>query len=216
VYLYTNCGEYVHTKPERWFERRTTAERNLIESNHFVGGLNGVWVGSRMSDNTYPMDCSNAPYRSGPGESITLDFAPHNQIIGNTFTDVVHGVRVEDDGTTVRGNVFSGPDPSYHAVVVGTKWRTSELARPVTGTVLTGNRSDITDNPNPYRWTYGIGAATVRGNTALGRDTGICAAPPMPISLFVMVYAIAVEPPGSPVTPAPNYTVLRLPTLPPC
>ena len=68
IYLYTNCGEFVNTRPERYFQRRTKAEDNVIQGNTFVGGLNGVWVGSRMSDNTFPMDCSNTPYRTGPIE----------------------------------------------------------------------------------------------------------------------------------------------------
>jgi parallel beta-helix repeat protein len=216
VYLYTNCGEYVHTRPERYFQRRTQATRNLIQGNRFTGGLNGVWVGSRMSDNTYPMDCSNPAYRSAPFESVTLDFAPANTIRANSFTDVVHGVRVEDDDTQVIANTFRGPDPSYHAIVVGTKWRTSDLARPVTGTVISGNSSTIAGNASPYRWIYGLGTAQVTGNTALGRATGICQAPPIPISVFVMVYAVALEPVGSPPTPRPDITIPRLPALPSC
>ena len=173
-----------------------------------------MWVGSRMSDNTFPMDCSNPPYRSGPLERVTLDYAPDNTIRNNTFSDIVHGIRVEDDGTQIVGNTFSGPDPGYHAVVVGTKWRTSELGRPVTNTVLSGNVSTIVGNHSPYRWTYGIGAIQVSGNRALGRVTDICAAPPMPVSLFVMVYAVAAEPVGAPPTPKPNFVIPRLPALP--
>jgi parallel beta-helix repeat protein len=206
----------VHTRPERYFQRRTRAERNLIEGNRFAGGPNGVWVGSRMSDNTFPMDCSNPPYRSGPLESVTLDYAPDNVIRNNTFSDVVHGIRVEDDGTQIVGNTFSGPDSGYHAVVVGTKWRTSELGQPVTNTVLSGNVSTIVGNHSPYRWTYGIGAIEVSLNRALGRVTDICAAPPMPVSLFVMVYAVAAEPVGAPPTPRPNFAIPRLPALPSC
>ncbi len=216
IFLYTNCGEFVNTRPERYFPRRTKAEHNLIEGNRFAGGPNGVWVGSRMSDNTFPMDCSNPPYRSGPLERVTLDYAPDNTIRNNTFSDVVHGIRVEDDGTQIVGNTFSGPDPGYHAVVVGTKWRTSELGRPVTNTVLSGNVSTIVGNHSPYRWTYGIGAIQVSGNRALGRVTDICAAPPMPVSLFVMVYAVAAEPVGAPPTPKPNFVIPRLPALPSC
>ena len=82
----------------------------------------------------------------------------------------MHGIRVEDDGTQIVGNTFSGPDPGYHAVVVGTKWRTSELGRPVTNTVLSRNVSTIVGNHSPYRWTYGIGAIQVSDNRALGRS----------------------------------------------
>jgi hypothetical protein len=206
----------VNTRPATYFQRRTKAQNNVIQGNRFEGGLNGIWVGSRMSDNTFPMDCSNTPYRSGSIERITLDFAPNNVIRGNEFTDVVHGIRVEDDGTQILDNTFRGPDASYHAVVVGTKWRTSDLARPVTGTVLSGNRSDIVGNHSPYRWTYGLGAIDVANNVALGRTVGVCQAPPIPVSVFVMVYAVAVEPAGGPPAPKPDFTIPRLPALPSC
>ena len=74
IFLYTNCGEFVHDRPDRYFQRRTKAERNVIDSNTLIGGLNGIWVGSRMSDNTFPMDCSNTPYRTGPALSVTARF----------------------------------------------------------------------------------------------------------------------------------------------
>jgi len=90
------------------------------------------------------------------------------------------------------------------------------LHEPVTGTVLSGNVSNIAGNPNPYRWTFGLGTVSVSGNTALGQPTGICAAPDMPIELFVMVYAIALEPVDSPPVPKPAFTIPRLPALPPC
>ena len=35
---------------------------NLIEGNVFVGGRNGVWVGSRMGENILPMECSDPAY----------------------------------------------------------------------------------------------------------------------------------------------------------
>ena len=216
IFLYTNCGEFVNTRPERYFQRRTKAENNLIQGNTFHGGLNGVWVGSRMSDNTFPMDCSNAAYRSGPLERITLDFAPNNVIRANKFTDVVHGIRVEDDGTTIAGNTFVAPDAGHYAVVLGTKWRGSELGRPVTATTLTDNVSHIVGNASPYRWTFGLGTLIESGNLAAGTPSNVCAAPAMPISVFVMVYAVASEPVGSPPVPKPDIAIPRLPALPAC
>ena len=52
LFLYKNCGEYPDSG--RYFERRHHADDNLIEGNTFVGGRNGVWVGSRMGENTLP------------------------------------------------------------------------------------------------------------------------------------------------------------------
>ncbi len=64
IFLYKNCGEY----PDRpaYFERRYPSEHNLIEGNTFLGGTNGVWVGSRMGENTLPMDCTDPAYVDEP------------------------------------------------------------------------------------------------------------------------------------------------------
>ncbi|MCB0971231.1 MAG: right-handed parallel beta-helix repeat-containing protein, partial [Acidimicrobiales bacterium] len=52
ILLYKNCGEYPDSG--RYYERRDPSDRNLIEDNEFVGGRNGIWVGSRMGENTLP------------------------------------------------------------------------------------------------------------------------------------------------------------------
>ena len=39
---------------------------NLIERNMFLGGRNGVWVGSRMGENTLPMECTDPAYVDEP------------------------------------------------------------------------------------------------------------------------------------------------------
>jgi parallel beta-helix repeat protein len=64
IFLYTNCGEFVRSRPERWFERRYGADDNVIALNRLQGGVNGVWVGSRMGESTLPMECSDVPYVS--------------------------------------------------------------------------------------------------------------------------------------------------------
>ncbi len=215
VFVYTNCGEY---KDESgWFERRSGADRNLIEGNTFDGGITGVWVGSRMGENTAPMDCSDTPYVTGPLLSISLDRATNTTIRANAFHDVTYGVHVEDDGTRVLDNTFSGPSGAYHAVVVGTRVRTTVLDHPVTHTVVAGNTSTIVGNPNPYRWVHGFRDLTVTGNQALGRTVGICAGQELPHLQFVFVLAVAYEPPGSPVTPRPpGLTMPLLGPLPAC
>ena len=62
IFLYKNCGEFVNQRPDRWWHRRYGAEGNLIEGNTISGEDNGVWIASRMGENTLPMDCSDPPY----------------------------------------------------------------------------------------------------------------------------------------------------------
>ena len=215
IFLYTNCGE--HKDESDWFERRSGADHNLIEANTFDGGITGVWVGSRMGENTVPMDCSDTPYVTGPLLSITLDRATNTTVRANAFHDVTYGVHVEDDGTQVLDNTFSGPSGAYHAVIVGTRVRTTALDHPVTGTVVSGNTSAIVGNPNPFRWVHGFRDLTVTGNRALGKAVGICAGQELPHLQFIFVLAVAYEPPGSPVTPRPpGLTMPLLGALPAC
>ena len=202
IYIYTNCGEY-KSKPNH-FVRRYGATDNVIAGNHLAGGVSGVWVGSRMGESVLPMDCSDTPYYQDGLAQITRDRASDNTVIGNDFEDFTYGVRVEDDNTKVIGNHFSGPDGSQYAVVTGTPYRTSVLGEPVSGTQLIGNQSVITGNPNPYRWVEGETGSIVSGNKALGTDVGMCKGRSLPRGPLVMVIAFASEPPGSPVTPAPD------------
>ncbi len=185
-------------------------------ANRFQGGVNGVWVGSRMGESTLPMECSDTPYVSAGLRSIALDRAARNSILANNFAGVTYGVRVEDDATRVVANRFSGPDATHHAVVIGTPERTSVLGRPVRGTVLVANRSSIAGNAHPYRWVEGKTDTTVALNTALGRRAGICQGRSLPRGPFVMTLAFALEPQGAPVTPAPDLTVPTVGALPDC
>lgn len=74
--------------------------------------------------------------------SVALDDAANNVIRANALGYLSYGIRVEDDGTRVEGNTFgSGVGPAL-AVLVGTKYRTTELDRPVEGTVLTANTAN--------------------------------------------------------------------------
>ena len=175
IFLYTNCGEYVNSRPERWFQRRYGADDNVIVANRFEGGVNGVWVGSRMGESTLPMECSDPTYVKQGITWIALDRAARNRVLANSFRNVTYGVRVEDDDAKVMGNSFSGPDATHHAVVIGTPWRTSALGKPVRGTALIANTSAIRSNQNPYRWVEGQTRSTVVLNRALGRWVGISA-----------------------------------------
>ena len=179
ILLYTNCGEFPDSG--RWFDRRWPADRNLIEDNTFVGGLNGVWVGQRMAENTYPMECTKPPYVTGVLRSITLDFAADNVVRANHFDGVTYAIRVEDDGTIIDDNTIVGDRPDQHAVVIGTPDRTEVLDRPVARTRLIDNHATITGNPDPFRWIHGYDGLQVPrqplGRSSCGHLRGRTASP---------------------------------------
>jgi parallel beta-helix repeat protein len=215
IFLYKNCGEY----PDRpaYFERRYPAARNLIEGNAFVGGTNGVWIGSRMGENTLPMDCTDPAYVDEPLRRVVLDRADHNTVRGNRFVDVTYGIRVEDDGNRVEANTFEGGGPDRHAVIVGTPLRTTVLGRPVQGTELVDNVSTIVGNTDPYRWVSGHVDTVDRGNTAGGAPAALCEGVEPPRSPFVFVIAFALAGPGGgPPAETPDLTFPTLGALPPC
>jgi parallel beta-helix repeat protein len=211
IFLYKNCGEFVTQRPDRWFDRRYGAHGNLIEGNTFVGEDNGVWVGSRMAENTLPMECSDPEYLPG----IRLDYAKDNVVRDNVFQDVTFGVRVEDDRATVADNTFTSADPAHEAIVIGTRYRTTALSQPVDGTTVAGNEADIAGNVSPYRWIWGHTNTTFTGNESLGRVTGLCEGVQPPVGPFVM--AVAVEVLDDPDNPPMETRELPAPDpLPPC
>ena len=201
ILLYTNCGEF----PESgvWFDRRWPSDRNLIEGNTFTGGLNGVWVGQRMAENTLPMDCTKPAYVEGLLQRVTRDFAADNTVRANTFVDVRYPIRVEDDGTIVEGNTITSTDPTHHGIIVGTEFRTTGLDEPVARTSIVGNTIDIAGNESPIRWIHGYDGITVDDNTANGSPVGICEGLQPPRLTLIWVIAAAFEPAGAPVTPPP-------------
>ena len=215
LFLYKNCGEYP-TKPA-YFERRTSAHDNLIEGNTFVGGRTGVWVGSRMAENTLPMECTDPAYIDEPARRVVLDRAEDNTVRANRFVEVTYGIRVEDDDTTVEGNVFEAANAGKHAVIVGTPLRTQVLGRPVDGTVLRDNASTLAGNADPFRWIAGHTGTVDEGNTALGQPASLCEGQDPPRQQFIFVLALALPGPGgtAPAT-TPDLTYPVLGELPPC
>jgi parallel beta-helix repeat protein len=217
IFLYTNCGEYVNSRPERWFQRRYGADDNVIAGNRFEGGVNGVWVGSRMGESTLPMECSDPAYVKSGLNWIALDRAANNTVIANSFNDVTYGVRVEDDRTKVILNRFSAPDDTHHAVVVGTPYRTTALTRPVKGTVLVANDAWVRGNRDPYRWVEGETGTVALLNRSLGRRAGICEGKTLPRGVFVMTIAFAAIPAGGPEPqPPPDVVAPVVGRLPAC
>jgi parallel beta-helix repeat protein len=216
ILLYKNCGEFVNQRPERWWHRRYGADGNLIEGNTIVGEDNGVWIASRMGENTLPMDCSDpAYYNPNALERVVLDYADDNVVRNNGFANVAYGVRVEDDDNVVEGNQFTGDDPAQQAIVVGTRFRTPFLGQPVTGTILTGNTATIAGNVNPYRWIHGHTNTTFADNRSLGRIVGFCEGGQPRTTFFIFVDAfVAAEPPDPPDVDPPTFPPPD--PLPPC
>ena len=215
IFLYKNCGEFVNSRPERWFERRYGANDNVIEHNTISGEDIGVWIASRMGENTLPMECSDPAYISAGGQRVSLDHAERNVVRANTFENVTYGIRVEDDHATIEDNQFAGGDPAQQAIIVGTRFRTPVLGLPVDGTVITGNTSTIVGNGNPYRWIHGHVNTTFADNRSLGRVVGFCEGEQPPTTALIFVIALVVaEPPDPPDVDPP---VIPPPTpLPPC
>jgi parallel beta-helix repeat protein len=211
IFLYKNCGEFVTQRPERWFHRRYGADGNVIENNTFIDEKNGVWIGSRMAENTLPMECSDPQYLPG----YALDAADDNVVRDNLFQNVTFGVRVEDDRAVVADNEFVSPDSIDEAIVIGTRYRTEALSQPVDGTVVTGNTAQIAGSPNPYRWVWGHTNTTFGDNQSLGRVVSLCEGVQPPVGPFVMTVSVVVlEDPDNP----PN-EIRELPPpaeLPPC
>lgn len=215
IFLYKNCGEFPESP--RYFERRFPSDRNLIEGNTFWGGRNGIWVGSRMGENTLPMECTDDAYIQEPARRVVLDFAAENTLRGNVFHNVIYGIQVEDDNNRVLQNQFFASGPGHHAVIIGTPDRTAVLGRPVTGTVLANNTSEITGNKHPYRWVHGEVDTLVEGNWVFGRPARLCEGEPPPRQPIIFAIAAAPAGPGG-TAPAvtPDLTVPVLGPLAAC
>jgi len=209
IFLYKNCGEY--PERDRYFERRYGAHDNVIEGNTFVGEDTGIWVASRMGENTIPMNCTDPHYAPG----YALDYAKDNVVRANVFEDVTYGIRVEDDRTTVEGNSFVSTDAAHVAIIVGTPVRTSVLGLPVDGARIVGNRASVAGSKNPYRWVHGHVNTTFADNRSFDRVAGWCEGVPPARGPFVMSIAFVPADPDDP--PTGESPVLPPPEpLPPC
>ena len=215
IFLYKNCGEFVNSRPQRWWHRRYGADGNTIENNTFTGGENGVWIGSRMGENTLPMECSDPAYYVSGLDRIVLDFARDNVVKDNSFHGVQYAMRVEDDRSTITGNLIDGSDPSQIAILVGTRFRTPALGLPVDGSVITGNTAAIAGNQNPYRWVHGQTNTTFADNTSGGRPVGFCEGVEPRRNALIFVLAFTGYDPANPPTGGPP-TFPPPPVLPPC
>lgn len=168
VFLYKNCGELATEDPAQWWPRRYGADDNRIRRNVITNEANGVWVGSRMSQNQIALDCSDPFYVSSATTRIHEDFADGNTVQSNTFTNVGFAIRIEDDGTRVERNTIISDRREHMGITIGNDYRTNVLGRPVTGTTVRGNRANIFLNEAPFVWVHGIGGLVFERNRVTG------------------------------------------------
>jgi parallel beta-helix repeat protein len=168
IFLYKNCGEYATQKPNQWWQRNYGADGNVLEGDTIVNEPEGTSVGSRMAEDQYFMDCSDPAYATGPLHRLHLDHAKNKVLRNNTLVRVDNAVRVEDDGTTVANNTIRNDDPVARGVLVGTKWRTQLLGRPVDNTSISANTVTIPDATAAYGWVHGQTNTTFGPNVANG------------------------------------------------
>lgn len=187
IFLYKNCGEYATEKPAQHWVRRYGADDNVIEHNVITEQGTGIWVGSRMAENQLFMDCSDPTYLESEVAAYHLDRAERNVVRDNVLRGVDHGIRVEDDDTTVERNWFQSGDASDLAVLVGTKWRTEVLGLPTAGTDLSGNDASLGGNRFPFQRIHPVLDTAATALTADGRPTVLTNGVQPPIDPFLFV-----------------------------
>ena len=191
IFFYKNCGEYMSKERRHWV-RRYGANGNLIVGNVISDEQNGVWLGSRMAENQYFLECSDPAYVSGDLRRIHRDYAKHNTILGNRFVSVTNGVRVEDNGNRILRNSFSNRAAGAQAVLFGTKERTAALGEPVAETVVRRNRATLKGNASPYGWVHGHTRTDYANNRASGKRVRLGAGTQPAINPFLFVISFRV------------------------
>ncbi len=190
IFLYKNCGEYATQKPNQWWQRNYGADGNVLEGNTIVNEPEGIWVGSRMAEDQYFMDCSDPAYSSGPLHRLHLDYAKDNVVRNNTLVEVDNAVRVEDNGTTVENNTIRSSDPAARGVLVGTKWRTQLLGQPVDHTSISGNTVTIPNPTAAYGWVHGQTNTTFGPNLTNGAPATLTAGTQPTINPWLFVVRV--------------------------
>jgi parallel beta-helix repeat protein len=166
IFLYKNCGENASNNGH--WERPYGASDNVVRNNEVTNGPNGIWVGSRAAENQVFMDCSDTPIVNTPTQKVYLDPAPDNTVEFNRIAGMTNALRVEADGTVVRGNVLSAAE---RGVLVGSKYLTEVLAMPITDTTIVANSAlDVT---MPFTWVWGTGTTTFGANATGNGSVGL-------------------------------------------
>ena len=169
IYLYKNCHEHARKGTQPFHDRKHNpnslprplrSNHNKIENNTLESLPVGIWVASRQSEPQFWRFCGDPQpegYRArfeGVRNNIFLDYSSNNVIEGNFFKNIkksvskgrskigkrqrVSGVAIliEDNDNKVLNNSFEN---TIRDVVIGTKFRSHDLRRPVKFTEVLGN-----------------------------------------------------------------------------
>jgi parallel beta-helix repeat protein len=167
IFLYKNCGENA-SEPGHWVRNYGSTD-NAIIGNVIEDEPNAIWVASRAAENQQFMDCSDTPLVANPGglQMVYLDPVVGTVVEFNRLRRVTRGIRIEGDGTVVRGNEINA---TTHGVFVGTQFRTTVGSTPVAGTSILWNV--VAGASAPYSWAWGTSGTTFTGNVGNGRNAG--------------------------------------------
>ena len=139
IFLYKNCFE--KHKNIRQLPRFQHSNYNQIEANTFINERYGVWLASRQSKQLSRFKCGDPLMYKSRGlfgiEKYYHDYAKYNQVLNNTFRDVVYGITIEDDKNKLIDNKFSGN--ASVDIKIGTPYRVISEDDPVKDTILKGN-----------------------------------------------------------------------------
>lgn len=168
VYIYKNCNEN-HTSASL-IPRYQSADNNVIRDNQFNNENIGVWIASRQSKDLAGFNCGiplvdTGTIKYGPVKETTKyyqDYAKNNQVLNNRFTDVDDGIIIEDDGSLIQSNIFSGSADTD--IRVGTKYRTKKLLNPVKATTIRDNQFNTDAFPH-IKLVYGPLNTDIKNNT---------------------------------------------------
>nr|CAA6806246.1 MAG: Unknown protein [uncultured Thiotrichaceae bacterium] len=135
IYLYKNCWEDAASDPTE-LPRTEGANSNRIEGNSFTDETTGVWIAERADRDLSGFDCGDPLVYEEDDEKYYRDYANKNSVVNNTFHNLDMGVRVMDDLSIVRDNVFT--NIGGFDIDVGSGIR-EKIAKPVSGTTVEGN-----------------------------------------------------------------------------
>jgi len=219
ILLYKNCWEHAAEEPDSR-PRTDHARANLIRGNHFSEQPFGVWVAARQSRDLAMMGCGDPTPYDNPIQADELfhpsfasyssayielylislnsvsawpDFAEENVINDNSFEAISHGgIRIEDDDTEVRGNLFIG---DFDYVFVGAPFRARLAGQPVLNTIL-HNNSFLSDSAERFEDRLAL-IPDEHLNTSLEANYRACLSPSgEPLRHGALLSADSAEPTG--------------------
>ena len=124
----------------------------------------GIRIAARQSENQFTRFCGDPnPYPFPQSNIYWPDFAEETLVADNGFEEIGIGISVEDDEAIIVDNDFS---TTTNDVLIGTEFRFTYDAHPVTNTVLLGNH-----------WTPGLGNRAVNivhGSADIFHDGATC------------------------------------------